>query len=426
MSPGRRFIRAVSSKTVLSLVDQVVVSGTRFATTVMIGRFGSEAELGVYSLAFSIVVLVLSFQESLISIPYTVFVKRLNESDQSSYAGSTLVQAICLNLIASAMLIVCCIGLITFEIAPGLPWILAILAVLLPFMLIREFARRYAFAHLDMRTVLSLDIGVSVFQLAGLALLVWSQDMTAVGTYLVTGVASALGALAWIGLSRSSFRWNRDRAISDVAKNWKFGKWVAGAHIISVMHMYLAHWMLVAVYDEKSTGIFSACMTVVVLANPFILGVTNVLSPKVAHLYVESGAEAVAKKVWQFCGLMSAVLITFAVFASIFGGRFIVFVFEKNYAGNDLAIAVLAFGTVALGISYSVAGGLRAIDRPETNLWAGIVGLIVTGIVSSLLITSLEILGTTIGLVAGFYAMAAYRTVAFQWFIKHPPLSAQI
>ena len=156
---------------------------------------------------------------------------------------------------------------------------------------------------------------------------------------------------------------------------------------------------------------------------------SNVLSPKVAHLYAESGPDAVAKKVWHFVGVISAVLIAFAIFASLYGGKFIVLVFAKNYAGNDVAIAVLAFGTVALGISYSVAAGLRAIDRPDTNFWAGIVGLFVTGIVSCLLVRSHGILGTTIGLVAGFYAMAVLRTVAFQWFIRHPrhsPISERL
>ncbi|MFK8111395.1 MAG: lipopolysaccharide biosynthesis protein [Rubripirellula sp.] len=418
MLQPRHLLKTAANKTILSLVDQVVVSGTRFATTVMIGRFGSDAELGVYSLAFSIVVLVLSFQESLISIPYTVFVKRLNATDQNDYSASTLAQAVCLNLFAAAMLLVSCAAMLLLNVSPGFPWLLTLLAVLLPFMLLREFARRFAFAHLDIRTVLALDIGVSVLQLAGLAGLMWAHQMSAMGAYLVTGLATGMGVICWFLAARSSFTWNRQRVRLDLAKNWKFGKWVAGANVISVFHMYLPHWMLAAVYDESATGVFSACMTVVVMANPFILGMTNVLSPKAAHCYADEGAAAVARKVWQFMGIMSAVLIAFCLVASVFGGRFIVMIFKESYAGNDQTIIALALGTIALGASYAVSSGLRAIDQPQTNLWAGMLGLAVTAVVSSLLVSPLGILGTTIGLVIGFYVMALYRIAAFQIFIR--------
>lgn len=417
MLTPRRILQVASNKTILSLVDQVVVSGTRFATTVMLGRFGSEEELGVYSLAFSVVVLVLSFQESLVSIPYTVFVKRLDEDQQCEYSGSSLVQAISMNLIAAALLLFACLGLTFVNVAEGLPWLLTVLAVLLPFMMLREYARRFAFAHLDMRKVLFLDISVSVLQLGGLALLVWSQGMSAMGAYVVTGIASALGVVGWLMASRSTLTWSRERFRGDTLKNWAFGKWVVCANVVSVLHMYLVHWMLAAVYDESATGIFSACMTVVVLANPFILGMSNVLSPKAAHCFAEGGGAAVSKKVWQFAGVMSAVLVVFAVVTSIFGGRLIVTIFKDNYAGNDASIMVLAVGTIALGLSFAMASGLRAIDRPQTNLWAGILGLIVTTVVSGFLVSPMGILGTTIGLVAGFYVMALYRIFAFQFYI---------
>ena len=43
----------------LSVLDQGVVSGTRFLTTVLIGRACAPEELGLYSLGFSVVLIVL-------------------------------------------------------------------------------------------------------------------------------------------------------------------------------------------------------------------------------------------------------------------------------------------------------------------------------------------------------------------------------
>lgn len=41
----------------LSLLDQAVVSGTSFITTLLIGRICGAEELGIYSLAFTLIVL---------------------------------------------------------------------------------------------------------------------------------------------------------------------------------------------------------------------------------------------------------------------------------------------------------------------------------------------------------------------------------
>lgn len=405
-------------KTFLSLVDQVVVSGTRFATTVLVGKFGSDSELGVYSLAFSFVVLVVCLQESLISIPYTVFVKRLKEPEQKTYSGSSFIQCICINAIAVAFLFIGCIVAFSFEFASGYSWLFVVLTVLLPFMMIREFARRFAFAHLNMKSVVGLDVGVSVLQLGGLLFIACFGTMNAVWAYVATGAACVVGCLAWFWLSRSSFTFEREKYRPDSVKNWDFGKWVAGAHLISVFHNYFAHWLLVAYYGESSTGVYAACMTVVVLANPFILGISNVLSPKASHAYAEHGVLAVRSMVWKFIVIVTLPLLAFSVLACFYGEQFVVWIFKEEYAGNQLTISTLAFGTIALGISYSVSSGLRAIDRPEVNLWAGLTGFVATAILSLALVGRYALLGTAIGLVAGFFTMAIHRWIAFELIVN--------
>ncbi len=401
-------------KTILSLVDQVVVSGTRFATTVLVGKFGSDAELGIYSLAFSFVVLVVCLQESLISIPYTVFVKRLGKNEQKTYSGSSLIQCVGINAIAIAFLMIGCVVAFSLEFGNDYSWLLVVLVILLPFMMLREFARRFAFAHLNLKSVVALDVGVSAFQLAGLLLIAYYGSMNATWAYVITGLACIIGCVAWFWLSRTSFKFVRTEYGTDSKKNWDFGKWVAGAHLIAVFHNYFAHWLLVAFYGEGSTGVYAACMTVVVLANPFILGISNVLSPKASHAFAEKGILAVRHMVWKFIAIVTLPLLTFSVLACFYGEQFVVWIFKAEYAGNQWTISMLAFGTIALGISYAVSSGLRAIDRPDVNLWAGISGFVVTAVLSLALVSQFALFGTAIGLVAGFFTMAIHRWIAFE------------
>src|SRR5262245_20727373 len=72
----------------LALIDQALVSGSRFATTLVVGRFCGPAELGEYSLAFSLHVLAGCVQEALLTTPYAVVSKRLRPRSRATYAGA--------------------------------------------------------------------------------------------------------------------------------------------------------------------------------------------------------------------------------------------------------------------------------------------------------------------------------------------------
>ena len=69
----------------LAVVDQGVVSGTSFLTSVIIGRLGSQEDLGVYSLSLSLVMLLRGVQGELVCSPYTVYCNRHEGAALPSY-----------------------------------------------------------------------------------------------------------------------------------------------------------------------------------------------------------------------------------------------------------------------------------------------------------------------------------------------------
>ena len=74
------------------MVDQGVVSAARFVTNVVIGRACGKEELGLYALGFSVLLLVVCAQESLVTTPYTVFGNRLRGRRRAVRAASALLQ----------------------------------------------------------------------------------------------------------------------------------------------------------------------------------------------------------------------------------------------------------------------------------------------------------------------------------------------
>src|SRR5688572_11745385 len=58
----------------IALMDQAVVSGANFLTSVLVGRWCGLAELGAFALGCTVLVYALALQESFIASPYVVFV----------------------------------------------------------------------------------------------------------------------------------------------------------------------------------------------------------------------------------------------------------------------------------------------------------------------------------------------------------------
>src|SRR5262249_15910877 len=123
----------------LALLDQAVVSGTSFLTTVLVKRMGGGDELGVYALGFNVVVLLICVQESLIAWPYTVYGNRLRGAARAEYAGSVLVHQGLLSALATVGLAVTAALLAAGIGPPGLAGVMAVLAGVMPLLLWREF-----------------------------------------------------------------------------------------------------------------------------------------------------------------------------------------------------------------------------------------------------------------------------------------------
>ena len=156
----------------LSLLDQAVVSGTSFITTLLIGRICGAEELGIYSLAFTLIVLGTNLQTAVFSMPYTIYGNQLSGNARYEYAGSVLMHCLILMAVSSISLALAAIGLTVLRPEGQHSLVIWILVGAMPLLLLREFVRRFAFAHLRIRVVLALDSIAAAIQLAGLWLLV--------------------------------------------------------------------------------------------------------------------------------------------------------------------------------------------------------------------------------------------------------------
>lgn len=403
----------------LALLDQAVVSGTSFATSVWLGRAAGADELGAYALGFTLVVLVAGVQESLVSIPYTVRGARLIDAARTRYAGSSLLGAVALALLSGVAMALAAAAVSLTGLAQLAP-VLATLSVSAPLVLAREFLRRFCFAQMRMGQALAIDVMVAAAQLGALVWLAAGR-LSAVTAHAAMGVACATAAAICLTKIRGSFRFGLRALAADWRRSWAFGRWVFAGQFTGALFTYAPHWLLAGCLGAAATGEFAAAMTVVQLANPFIIGFANFLSPRSAHAFADGGATEVGHVVVRSAMLLTGLTSLFCLAVAVFGGRLLALVFDDRYVGQAHAMTVLSLSLVAGTLGMCAENGLRALRHPRTTFTANVIALAVTLMVAAAMIAPCGTLGAAYALLAGNLAAATARWWYFARLLNAAP-----
>ena len=203
-----------------------MVSCASFLTTIMIGRWTNPIELGLYAIGVSTLQAFLTVQATLISLPYTVQ-RHSPIGTAAERAGNALMQCGLLSILTIAILAVAAFGLGAHDARPEVVLTLT-LAGVAPFVLLREFGRGFAFAHLHTGRALWLDGAVVAIQLAALSWLGLTGRLTSSSAYAAIGVACALPSLLWLYLARADFTIRMAQLRTAMKRSWSLGKWVFG------------------------------------------------------------------------------------------------------------------------------------------------------------------------------------------------------
>jgi O-antigen/teichoic acid export membrane protein len=402
---------------IASIFDQGVVSATNFATTLILARLCEKSDVGVYYLAWTLLLFIVAAQANLVSVPYTVYFRRREGLSLASYSGSMLVH----QALTSVMVVAGLLGLglfLSFGYGPqamrSLGWVLACAA---PFILLREYARRLLFAHLRLFIAIVMDVASCCAQLVSLLILGYFNMLTIPAVYAVMGVASVLALLIWLFTNREPIRFQSNRFLPDWRDNWNFGKWALAGQLAGLA-FYVLPWLLTFAHGEAETGMFAAGNTLVGLANLSVTGLCNFLTPRSAQAFAREGAAGL----WRVLGKASIVFMVllglFCLIAALFGDYLALIVFGPKYHGAGPLIAVLSLATLVDALGLTANTGLWAIDRPAANFPADIAQLIVTLATALWLVFPLGPLGIAIAMVLGRSTGAALRWITLRGLLE--------
>ena len=408
----------------LALADQAVVSAASFLTTVVIARWTVPNELGLYSIGISLLVSSLSIQESLISLPYTIQQHRARGTP-AEHAGSSLTHSALLSALGIVILLVIALALSATGADPRLRAMTWTLAGVLPFALLREFGRKFSLAHLHTGQALILDSAVATIQLAGLCWIGWVGRMSGATACAALGFACASTSIIWLCFSRGKFAFRWTQVLTTARQSWGLGRWLFAGQITVSVQGYITYWLLALVVGTIATGVFAACMSVVMFANPLITGISNIMTPRAVLALKEGGGALLRRQMVHDALLLGAAMTLFCIVALFVGDDVMRLLYPgKEYEGQGRTVAVLAVALLASAVGNPASVALASMERARAIVWAGLVGAVITGVLVWLLMIEWGLLGAAYGFLAGNVAGSVGRWVAFLALVPHFDLNA--
>jgi O-antigen/teichoic acid export membrane protein len=400
-------------QSIISLADQAVASATNFLTGIIIARTCSKEELGLYMLGCSLIFMMTDFQTSLITTPYMVYAPRLKGHAHALYTGSTLIHQLAFCLFTT-LGVVCGAIVVSHGIGPrGLGPVLWALCLVISLIMLREHARRVSFARLRLVTAFLFDTSIAVGQIGGLLLLGHFGLLSASRSFWVIGLVCGTAVLGWLWTDRECYHPRLSESLADLKKNWVFGKWVFASGLVWALAMNLYPWFLAYFHGTASAGVWAACLGVVSVGNPALLGIQNFVGPKIAHVYAASGPKALRRMVLKITAAIFLPVSLLCLGLILWGGRMIALLYGRQYAGNNLVVAILALNVLIFGLSFTFSRALMAIERADLDFLTNVAALFIMVTMGFGLVRTFGIFGAALGFLAAHFVTSVLRAGIF-------------
>lgn len=377
------FHKLMRSETGAMLVDQAVVSGGNFLTTLVLARTLAPAEYGLFSLLFLSLFGINTCHSSLVVYSLTLrgAVGDRHELRQLTFASMshTLVLSVPLAMMLSV------VALVLHHAELCVPLAIAMLAWQL-----QETTRRILLACRRVPSAILPD----ALCYAGQAALVLVCHPASLSRIFLLFALTSLLACAWqlalLGVTPSRV-YLREHAVF----SWRMGRYVLGGNLLNMFTLQIPSWGLASfAAGAPAVAGYQSLLNLAGVANPIIFSASNLLIPAVAREAPRGIPYARATVARQ--GLRYGLLLLpcfailciapHAVMHLVYGATSSYLVFAPLLRPFVLAFAVQYLATVV----GAYEGGM---SRPRTYLWVQIAGTLLLLTVGLLLIRSFGIAG---------------------------------
>lgn len=423
-------LRGLLGRNVWALADQVLMSGTNFATAALTLRAlaldgeAGKKEFGTFSTIYAVLLFANILQSTLVTQPHNVIGVTRDGEDYRRYTSSTAFAQLWMLLIEAALAIVLAIGA-SHRGHDAAAMMVALIPSII-FWQLQEFVRRVMYTERRFGAAFVNDIisyGGQTVVLAAMycARLKWNYPFTG---------AMALYALAWtsaaaflVGVWQIRHSLHRRADAHGMRENWHFGKWLAGGEVMgyfSSIHMQViwAAWLLgmAASADLRAAQILFGPTRVIA----FFLG--TVLPIRFARTLHEHGMKALHHDIRVVYLLLAPMVGVYCGLLAVFPEKLLHLVYGAKYVAGEAAL-ILTLYSICAFLNYMqmvVQAALTATRQTRSIFISSVWGCFIALAASPVFIKRFQGPGAMIGMIVTTIVVTSMLIVAYRKHLASP------
>jgi O-antigen/teichoic acid export membrane protein len=361
----KRGLRKWSSRGILAILDQGLISGSNFIVAILLARWLTPQQYGSYALAFEIFLFLAALYGALILEPMSVFGPSVYSGNLISYLGRLFRVHCILSFLMMAALFATAAALHAARPASFLPDALVGISVATPCLLLFWLARRgFYIVFLPQKAVLGACI-YSALLLAGLALLYKFRSLSPFSAFLLLAAgAIATGPLMLRWLKAGLVQTTTGFHVMDIVrKHWTYGRWAVANSVVIWCSLAIYYPLLGSFFTLAEAGKFKALMN---LASPIgqAFVAISLLSLPLASRALHQDGHIAGRLVWRLTFLYSGGTCLYWAVLLLLRGPIV----HHLYGGKYMQVINL-LPWVALGSILRISGtaqtlALKAMRSP--------------------------------------------------------------
>jgi O-antigen/teichoic acid export membrane protein len=377
----------------MTLLDQLISSGSNFLLGIMIARAGGAGALGTFGVAFLLWLAVLGANRALVTEPMTV---TGSVDDRRAQLPEGLLATVLLGAAAAAVLVA--VGLVLTELGVNSVALLAI-GPCIPSLLVHDFCRSTAFRLQRPDRALISDTAFAAVQLGlSVALLMMGLGSTA-ALIAVWGVGATVGALVgiWLNGIRPLFR----GGLTHLRKLWPHSRWFLAEFgtAFPADQGYLL--LLPLLLGSAQFGLYRAGAGLIGPVVVVLVAGGNVGLPESVRRLREQGMAGLSGYAIRLTGAVLGITVLYCGFVALFAEPLLRMSYGPEFVDAVTITRLIAGQYVLLALSFGFGQAVKACGFMRL-LWA-------TRAVSAVAsITAVIVLADDLGLIgAGIASLIA-------------------
>lgn len=416
-----KLLRRWGAKIGISITDQSVFSGTNFFLNVLLIRWLTPDDYGIFAIALSIFLFLAAFQHAFVLDPVSIIGAAHYKDNFKKYVSIAVWIHCAITISISVIFGAAFLYLLAKKNVFAYP-ILG-LAIASPLILFLYLFRQLCYLQEKPHLALWGSCAYLFFLFGGM-LIIYKLNWISVATVLFLMGLASIGAVItfwrYTGVEIHDFYWSniKDMVKGVIAEHWNYGKWMMGSAFASWLSICIYVPLIGLFAGVAQAGAFKAMQNLMLPLQKIRVALSSLFLPWFSKQRLARGAGYLKIALYKMLSSILLLSLVYIIFVIIYKDFIVSILYGKDYYITfTWIIPYLCAATFIGSIAHSFYLGLKVLKRSDANFWAQIAGVMVTLTIGTWLVYGFRLYGAAVASILTILTITAALIRFFNKFI---------